>query len=185
MNDAEPNAANITEQTAEASTLMPGTDEYERLKFQVLSDQNMLLAIVFGAIACLVSALVWAAITYFTEYEIGWIAIGAGFLVGSAVMLGGKGASLKYGIAGAALSMLAVVIGKYFTIIAFVSVEAEVGMFEVMTTLTAADIMAIFQEAFSPIDLLFYGLAIWMGFKYAFKTLDAAIAQAVAKKQSL
>ena len=58
-----------------------------------LEDQpNLLMGLIGGAIAMLVGAIVWGAVTYFTEYQIGWMAIGVGFLVGLAIKFsdGGK-----------------------------------------------------------------------------------------------
>jgi hypothetical protein len=46
-----------------------------------LEDQpNLLMGLIGGGIAMLASAIVWGAVTYFTEYQIGWMAIGVGFL---------------------------------------------------------------------------------------------------------
>jgi hypothetical protein len=57
-----------------------------------LEDQpNLVMGLIGGGIAMLVSAIVWGAITYFTEYQIGWMAIGVGFLVGLAIKFFGRG----------------------------------------------------------------------------------------------
>jgi hypothetical protein len=63
-----------------------------------LDDQsNLLMGLLGGGVAMLVGAIVWGAVTYFTEYRIGWIAIGIGFLVGSAIKYFGKGKTAIFG----------------------------------------------------------------------------------------
>ncbi len=72
--------------------------------------------LVLGLIAGAVGALVWAAVAYFTEYEIGWIAWGIGALVGYAVARGGEEGGRSPMIAGCLallITALAIVAGKY------------------------------------------------------------------------
>jgi hypothetical protein len=78
-----------------------------------LEDQpNLLMGLVGGTIAMLVGAIVWGVITYFTEYQIGWIAIGVGFLVGAAIRFFGKGKTMIFGISGAVLALIGCLLGN-------------------------------------------------------------------------
>jgi len=45
-------------------------------------DSNLMLGLVGGVLAMLISAVLWGLITYFTEYQISWMAMGVGFFVG-------------------------------------------------------------------------------------------------------
>ena len=67
----------------------------------------------FGAIGgAVVGAVVWAAIAYFANYEIGWIAWGIGLAVGGGcVALGGRGQQLA--VVCAALTLVSILGGKY------------------------------------------------------------------------
>jgi len=47
-------------------------------------------ALIGGSVGGLIGAVVWAGISYLTNCEIGWIALGIGFLVGSGVRVGAK-----------------------------------------------------------------------------------------------
>jgi hypothetical protein len=76
-------------------------------------DSNLILGLVGGVLAMLVSAVIWGLITYFTEYQISWMAIGVGFFVGIAIQKLGKGKSLIFGISGAILSLLGCLLGNY------------------------------------------------------------------------
>lgn len=155
-------------------------EELDKLAFQIRSKQNLMVGLVLGLVAALVSAVVWAGIAYFANYEIGWLAIGVGFLVGIAVLAGGKGVSAKYGVLGGALALFGILAGKYFTVIAVVAREFNESILTVMAELGPAEISEAFQLMFSPIDLVFYALAIFAGFKYSWRPLELAVAEAVA-----
>src|SRR5688572_27807031 len=73
---------------------------------------NLLLGVIAGGLAMIIGALVWAAVSYFTNYQIGWLSIGVGFLVGIAIRTFGKGKSIAYGILGGLLSLIAVLLGN-------------------------------------------------------------------------
>lgn len=73
-------------------------------------------AVVGGLIGGAVGAFIWAAVVYFTEYEIGWIAWGVGGLVGYGVAAGNRGAarsSTAAGVLAVAISAVAILAGKY------------------------------------------------------------------------
>ena len=70
---------------------------------RLAAEQNLGLGVAAGMIAAGIGAAVWAAITFFTGYQIGWMAIGVGLLVGYTVSVYGKGLSNLYGIAAALL----------------------------------------------------------------------------------
>jgi len=67
-------------------------------------------AVVFGAIAAAIGAGIYFAVTYFTGYELGLIAIVVGFLVGKAVSIGSNGrGGLKYQLVAVGFTYLAIV----------------------------------------------------------------------------
>jgi tellurite resistance protein len=73
-------------------------------------------AVVGGLIGGAVGAFVWAAVVYFTEYEIGWIAWGVGGLVGYGVAAGnrdGTRSSTAAGVLAVAISIVAILAGKW------------------------------------------------------------------------
>ena len=70
--------------------------------------------VIAGVIGGAVGAWAWAAITYWTHREIGWIALGIGVLVGMAVrMAAGKIRGWAPGITAAIIAVLAIIGGKY------------------------------------------------------------------------
>ncbi|MEZ6056340.1 MAG: hypothetical protein R3C01_06510 [Planctomycetaceae bacterium] len=80
-----------------------------------------------GGIAGLISAVIWAAIVYYTGYEIGWIAWFVGFAVGLGVRLAASDSEEGFGTGATAvvIAVLAIVLGKYLAV-SFI-VDRELG----------------------------------------------------------
>jgi hypothetical protein len=132
-------------------------------------DSNLILGLVGGGLAMLVSAILWGVITYFTEFQISWMAIGVGFFVGIAIQKLGKGKSLIFGISGAVLSLLGCLLGNYLFYNGILAKEWEVPFFGVLLAISfdPAAIVELFTLAFDVMDLLFYGIAAYIGFRTA------------------
>ena len=126
----------------------------------------MPLAVVVGLAAALVGAVIWAAVTYSTETQIGWMAIGVGALVGFAMRLG-KGTDVSFKMVGAALALFGCLLGNVLAVYAFAAKELETTALEAIAGVDFGVVMDIMKESFSPIDLLFYGLAIYAGWQFS------------------
>ena len=160
---------------------MPLSDEKRELEDVVLGAQepampladvplvaqsaaSMPKAVIAGVVAALVGAGIWAALTIGTNYQIGWMAVGVGFLCGVAVRALGKGDSNTFRVVGAACALLGIVLGNVFTIFYFADKEGySVGLIQAVTF--------IFKEA-GPIDYLFFAIGIWQGWKVAVVNAD-------------
>jgi len=77
---------------------------------------NFNKALIFGSIVGVASATVWAAIAYFADLEIGWLAWGIGFVVGYACLLGAGQGSRLIGTTATVITLLAILLGKYATV---------------------------------------------------------------------
>jgi hypothetical protein len=125
-------------------------------------------AVLGGLIALVVGAGLWAAISSTTGMQIGWMAIGVGFLVGFAVRWLGRGTEPVYGYLGALLALIGCLLGNvlaYSIILArFEGVGALSYFFSVLPTFGTF----IFKN-FQPIDLLFYALAMYQGYSFSFR----------------
>lgn len=135
-----------------------------------LEDQpNLLMGLIGGAIAMLLGAVVWGAITYFTEYQIGWLAIGIGFLVGIAIKFLGRGKTMVFGISAAVLALLGCLLGNLIFYSGVIAREEGVSFLNVFLTLllSPAAAMEVFTIAFDFMDLVFYALAAYAGFSTA------------------
>jgi uncharacterized protein (DUF2062 family) len=146
----------------------------ENLMNHLKSEQSLSMAILGGLIASIVAAMIWAAITYATKFQIGFMAIGVGFLVGYAVKFFGKGMTTTFGIVGAVFSLFGCLLGNILTAIIAASFEEKIPVSSIlMAFLTNPMIVVeIFKATFSPIDLLFYGIAVYEGYRFSFREIS-------------
>ena len=125
-------------------------------------------ALVAGAVAATVGAAVWATVTVLTEFQIGWMAVGVGAGVGLAMRRYGRGVAPKFGVAAAALALLGCLAGNLFASVGFVASFTHVPFFTVLTRLDLEIVRTLMGATFSPMDLLFYGIAMAEAYKLAF-----------------
>ncbi len=124
-------------------------------------------AILAAAAAAVVGALIWAGITALTNYQIGFMAIGVGVLVGFAVRLAGEGETAVYRVIAAAAAGLGCAFGNLLTGAYVFANEVQVPVTRVLEALDLELITNIMIGMFSPIDLLFYALAIHQAWRLA------------------
>ncbi len=135
-------------------------------------EQNLGLAIIGGGVGGLLGAIIWSAVTYFTEYQIGWMAVGVGFLVGYGVSKLGKGLDKVFGIIGGAIALVSVVLGNFLASIGFLAKAFEIGYFEALLNFNYVFTLELLIETFTPMDLLFYAIAIYGGYKFSFRRIS-------------
>lgn len=164
-------------QTADASSQAqmsaPAINESKLQDFiaRLRTEQRLMMGVFGGLGAALVGAAVWTVVTVLTHFQIGWMAVGVGFLVGMAIRQFGKGIDKIFGVIGASLALVGCVLGNLFSGCEFLAEDQKVSFFDVVGVLTpqlAADILAV---TFHPMDLLFYGIAIYEGYKFSFRTI--------------
>ncbi|MBP7866740.1 MAG: hypothetical protein KA419_12410 [Acidobacteria bacterium] len=134
-------------------------------------EQSLLRGFLGGAVAALVGAAIWAGVTFGTGYQIGWMAVGVGFLVGFAIRLTGKGIDPKFGVMGAVLSLAGCLIGNYLTVCAVLAKELHTPFFDLLTSVDFNFVLLVMKETFSPIDLVFYALAVFEGYRFSIRGL--------------
>ncbi len=162
---------NITDPNVENNDLAIDSQKLNSYLERLKLEQNLPFGIVAGLLAAVIGALVWAAITVATQYQIGYMAVAIGFLVGFAVRFAGKGIDKIYGIIGASLALLGCVLGNFFADIAFVANSEGLGYFETLVSINYGYVPEMMMETFNPMDLLFYGIAIYEGYRFSFRNL--------------
>ena len=160
--------------------------DIDPMKMQMLTNklkdnQNLSMGILGGFIAALAGASVWAIITAITEYQIGFMAVGVGFLVGFAVRYMGQGVDQVYGFIGAGFSLIGCLVGNVLTTAIFIAEAESIPFMDVVTALDFSIAVEILAETFSPIDILFYGLALYYGYKYSFRQMTEEELKSVTK----
>jgi len=158
----EPVAEVAPEATATATMPMMGEEEATG----PISIPKAILGGVIGTIAC---ALIWTLITVITKYQIGYIALGIGFVVGYLVQRLGNGNNLLFGLIGGIFSLIACVVGDLFSMIVFVADEYNESYFTILSGLSFSDCIYILQNSIQPMSIFFYAIAGYTGFKFAFK----------------
>ena len=136
-------------------------------------EQNLVVGGMAGLIAAVAGAAVWAGVTVVTEYQIGWMAVGLGFLVGIAIRTMGRGIDQVFGVVGAVMALVGCVLGNVFTIAWYISAQTGSSLISVLTQLDMELVIDLITETFQVMDILFYGLALYFGYKYAFRQLTS------------
>lgn len=132
-------------------------------------EENLLGGVLGGIVAALVGAVAWALVSVSTGYQIGFMAIGMGFLVGYAVRFMGKGVSPVFGVVGALLALLGCVLGDYLSIIGFIAEDYESAYFDVLTGIPVVEMAKLLIENVLSMTALFYGFALFEGYKLSFR----------------
>jgi len=153
-----------------------GDFQIDEIKLQMLrdrlrSEQNLGAGVGAGVVAALLGAVLWAVLTVLTGYQIGWMAVGIGFLVGLAVRYFGKGVDTSFAVVGAVLSLAGCVLGNVLSVYGFASKELGIPLSEVFGRIEPGVLFQILKDTFSPIDLLFYGIAVYEGWKLSQRQL--------------
>jgi ascorbate-specific PTS system EIIC-type component UlaA len=140
---------------------------------RVFAEQNLLLGSVAGMGAALVGAVIWAVITVVVKIQIGWMAVGVGVLAGMSVRVFGNGVTRKFGVVGALSALAGCLLGNLFSVCAFLALEHDASVVRVVFRALGhpAAMVELMRLTFSPIDLLFYGFAVYGGYKASFREI--------------
>ena len=158
MNETTPNEPAAAAAAVSAAPVDP---------LAVVPTGNLPAALGAGLVAALAGAIVWAVITVATKMQIGFMAVGVGFLVAWAVRCFGHGSHTVYGVLGAALALLGCVAGNLLSACSFLAASQGKGIMEVVALVAAHPAVAerLLEATFNGMDLLFYAIAVYEGFK--------------------
>ena len=143
-------------------------DVYERLRME----QNFPMAIIAGIFTGIFGAILWGTITVATNFQIGYMAIAIGAGVGFSMRYTGKGIDQIFGITGGMVAVLSCVLGNFLSVIGFTANSEGLGYTETLLSFNYAYFVPLLLETFSIIDLFFYGIAGYEGYKFAFRVLS-------------
>ena len=136
---------------------------------QLRSQQNLLGGLLAGVAAAGFAAAIWAGVTVATGFQIGWMAVAVGFLVGIAIRQLGRGIDTVFGIMGAVLSGVGCAAGNLLAVCALVANQEGLPFFDLLARVDFEFASNMMVATFSPIDLVFYGVAIYEGYKLSFR----------------
>lgn len=139
---------------------------------RMLMRQNLLFAIGAGLIAGSAGAAAWATVTVITSYQVGYMAVAVGALTGVAVRYAGRGVVPLYGIIAASFALLGCMAGNVLSSVGFTAVDEGVPYMDILSLLTPQITFSVLKETFSPIDLIFYALAVSVGYRLGFTPIS-------------
>ncbi|WP_200975181.1 hypothetical protein [Echinicola sp. 20G] len=142
-------------------------DTYERLRFE----QNLPMAIFGGLLIGIIGAVIWAAITVATNFQIGYMAVAIGAMVGYCMRYVGKGIDPIFGIMGAVIAVFSCLLGNFLSSIGFIANAEGLDFVETLFLFDYNYLIPLMTETFSFMDLLFYGIAAVEGYKFAFRVI--------------
>jgi hypothetical protein len=157
------------------------TDEqviHEKLRLE----QNLIAGLLAGLAAGLIGAVLWGVITVVTEYQIGYMAIAVGAGVGFSIRYFGKGLDQIFGVSGAVIAIVSCLLGNYFSLLGFVANTYNINYLDAFLLFSATDVVEIMKENFNPMDILFYALAAYEGYRFSFRVVEEAPADLNAVK---
>ena len=128
--------------------------------------ENGALVVAVGFVAMLAGAALWALVTVITQTELGLMAIVVGFVVGLGIQKVRKRPNKNFGILGAVLALTGCLLGNALSFVAFAAQQNGTPFMDVLMTVNPAGLLSVMTRNFAAMDLLFYGIAIYEGFKF-------------------
>jgi len=166
----------VKEKRHEPQRQLEGAEMIEQLSDESVDAlrqyQDFSSAIIGGLLLTLIGAVLWASISMMTGYQIGYMAIGIGFIVGFGVRYFGAGVDPKFGILAAVFSVVSCLMGNVLSQIAFWADSQGMTYLQALGIFDYAFLPDLIVETFSPIDILFYGIAVGAAYKYAFRMVS-------------
>jgi hypothetical protein len=131
-----------------------------------MARENVPLIVVVGLVAMLAGAALWALVTVLTQMELGLMAVVIGFMVGLGIQKVRKRPNKNFGILGAVLALVGCLLGNALSFVAFAAQQSGGSFTAVLMTVSPASLLSAMAQNFAAMDLLFYGIAIYEGFKF-------------------
>lgn len=135
-------------------------------------EEDFVMAVVAGSVGALICAFAWAGITVATGYQVGIVAIAVGFIVATAVRIAGRGLTSRFRVLGAVLALLGCVLGNLFTIFYFGAKEMGIPLMDLLRMIDVTIIPSLIMGTFSGMNLLFYGIAVYEGYKLSLRQIS-------------
>jgi hypothetical protein len=132
---------------------------------------NLVGAVLAGLAAAVVACLIWYGVVAISNYQIGFLAVGVGWLIGLGVGFGAgrkRGPTLQaisVGITLVAMVFSEYLIVRHFVVEALVEVGSTISLFLPLDLMVELVVESIKSD---PLTLLFWAIALW----FAFSTLS-------------
>lgn len=145
-------------------------------------EQNLTRGITASIFTGLLSAISWGVITVLTNFQIGFMAIAIGAIVGLTMRAAGKGIDVVFGISGVIIAVMSCLLGNFFSIIGFIANQENLGYIETLFYFDYSQLLHIMGITFKPMDLVFYVIAGAEGYKFSFRAFTEKDVYELEKK---
>jgi len=143
-----------------------------RDKMQTLRrEQNLSYGILGGLFAGSLGAVLWAGLSYLTHLPLSWMAIIVAFMAGFSLRLLGKGIDRGFGIIGAVITLLCILLGNFLVSLTLPTQAAVAGFFPSLVHIDASFTLTKLIAAIPLFDVLFYAIAITLGYSTSFRRI--------------
>jgi len=139
----------------------------QRLQAEI-ENPNLILAVLAGLAAAAAGTLVWYGVVVITNYQLGFIAVGVGWLVAMAVIFGSgrkRGPTLQ--AISVAITLVALVMSEYLIVrYSLVQYLAEQGFTEIAVFLPLGAMLELVITSIQEnlFTLIFWAIALWAAF---------------------
>jgi hypothetical protein len=127
--------------------------------------RDLAVPIAAGAAAALAGAIAWALFTQVTGWKIGFLALGIGALVGTAMNRTLRRPDATLGVVGAVLALAGCVLGDLFIVDWELSKISTASFFDYLQAPDRS--FTLLMKVMTPMDYLFWGLSAYAGFRYS------------------
>jgi hypothetical protein len=138
----------------------------------IQSKENFPRAVLAGAVTAILCILLWAFITYVTNYQIGYMATAVGYLIGFVTNITGQGVSKKFQIFSGALSILSCLIGNLAVVFIQLYFRSNFSYEYILDIFDFTFLISTYIETIQFVDFLFYAIAFYAGYKYSIANLE-------------
>ena len=135
--------------------------------------QSFIYALLGGLLIAAAASVAWALVTEITGFQGVYMALGVGLLVGLAVRFFGAGISRVFGILAALLALAGSLLGYNLSQNGFLVEVQSAGIAKGLDFLSPDLLLSTMLDVFVPLDLLFYGLTVLLGYLLAIRRVSA------------
>jgi hypothetical protein len=137
------------------------------------SEQHYQLALFAGIIGAAVGVAIWLGISLTANAQAEWTAIGIGIIAGMMVRVAGKGFDRVFGVLGAMLTAIGCFVANLVSGCHFMALKTEgATLFDALSTMTPETFRGVLTATFDPMDGVFYGIALILGFRIAYRRMS-------------
>jgi len=127
----------------------------------LISEQNFAAAVIVGAVATVLAAVIYGITTAVWNFSYGFAAVGIGIAVGISMQYLGRGIRTRFAVVASVYTIVGCVLGNLFRVIMYLARENAISPLDVIRNNDFSDLAARAVSYVSYIDLIFWCVAVW------------------------